>query len=176
MEELAYLLVNYLDDARLCEKLLNDFSTKMGTHNDWKGSKQTTMLYYFLSRVSDSTFRRLFHLNKETIPRIAREIKNTKTFRLSSLCSKSEEEIMEFVCFAVLYIHTCFSLRSCAQFCGILYSDAENYVSLFNKMMNEVRDKVICFPALNYQSLLKVDSKRFFPGAVGVVGMIRLGM
>ena len=159
MEELAYLLVNYLDDARLCEKLLNDFSAKMGTHNDWKGSKQTTMLYYFLSRVSDSTFRRLFHLNKETIPRIAREIKN-----------------MEFVCFAVLYIHTCFSLRSCAQFCGILYSDAENYVSLFNKMMNEVRDKVICFPALNYQSLLKVDSKRFFPGAVGVVGMIRLGM
>ena len=53
MEELAYLLVNYLDDARLCEKLLNDFSAKMGTHNDWKGSKQTTMLYYFLDEAQE---------------------------------------------------------------------------------------------------------------------------
>ena len=36
--------------------------------------------------------------------------------------------------------------------------------------MNELKDKVIRFPALNNQNLLKVNYKRFFPGAVGVVG------
>ena len=50
------------------------------------------------------------------------------------------------------------------------FNGIRNYINLFNKMMNEVRDKVICFPALNYQNLLRVNSKRFFPGAVGVVG------
>ena len=169
MEEVAYMLVNNANDRRYCEKLLNDFSSRIWYRSD-KEMKTKALLYYFLTKASNSMFRRLFHVNRETIPRICREIKSTKTFTLSTLINNKDEAITEFVCFSVLYINSCLSLRSCSQFCGISSSFEEIYINLFNKMMNEVRDKVICFPALNYQNLLRVNSKRFFPGAVGVAG------
>lgn len=166
---MAYMLVNNANDRRYCENLLNDFSSRIWYRSD-KEMKTKALLYYFLTKASNSMFRRLFHVNRETIPRICREIKSTKTFTLSTLINNKDEAITEFVCFSVLYINSCLSLRSCSQFCGISSSFEEIYINLFNKMMNEVRDKVICFPALNYQNLLRVNSKRFFPGAVGVVG------
>ena len=169
MEEVAYMLVNNATDQRYCEKLLNDFSSRIWYRAD-KDMKTKVLLYYFLTKASNIMFRRLFHVNRETISRICREIKNTKTFKLSSFVNSKDEVITEFVCFSVLYINSCLSLRSCSLFCGISSSFEEIYINLFNKMMNEVRDKVICFPALNYQNLLRVNSKHFFPGAVGVVG------
>lgn len=171
MEEVAYMLVNNSTDQRYCENLLNDFTSRICSQAD-KDMKTKAILYYFLTKASNTMFRRLFHVNRDTIPRICMEIKGTKTFKLSSLINNKDEVITEFVCFSVLYINSCLSLRSCSQFCGISSSFEEIYINLFNKMMNEVRDKVICFPALNYQNLLRVNSKHFFPGAVGVVGNV----
>ena len=36
--------------------------------------------------------------------------------------------------------------------------------------MGELKDDIVRFPALEKQNLLMVNAKRFFPGAVGVVG------
>ena len=89
---------------------------------------------------------------------------------MSPINSYVDPEIVNFVCTSVLYINSCFSIRCCSKFCGVSQEKVDGYINLFNKIMNELKDDVIRFPALDCQNLLRVNSKRFFPGAVGVVG------
>ena len=67
-------------------------------------------------------------------------------------------------------MNTCLSVRCCSKFCGLNTETVENYINLFNKLMGELKDDIVRFPALEKQNLLMVNAKRFFPGAVGVVG------
>ena len=48
MEEVAYMLVNNANDQRYCEKLLNDFSSRIWYRSE-KDMKTKALLYYFLT-------------------------------------------------------------------------------------------------------------------------------
>lgn len=170
MEETAYLLINNLEDGKRCEDILQKFRSQSTLPSSLFTKHMSTLLDYFLTMAPDSLFRRLFHVSRSTLPRIVNEIRETKVYRYSNLCSSGGDKITHFVCVSILYLNTCFSVNCCALFSGLSNQVVESYISTFNKMMNELKDKIIRFPALNYQNLLKVNSKRFFPGAVGVVG------
>ena len=170
MEETAYLLINNLEDGKRCEDILQKFRSQSTSPSSLFTKHMSTLLDYFLTMAPDSLFRRLFHVSRSTLPRIVNEVRETKGYRYSNLCSSGGDKITHFVCVSILYLNTCFSVDCCALFSGLSSQVVESYISTFNKMMNELKDKIIRFPALNYQNLLKVNSKRFFPGAVGVVG------
>ena len=170
MEEIAYLLLNSLNDVRRCEEILQRSQSQQRTSSGFQMIQPATLLTFFLSRASESMFRRLFHISRPTVAKVVNEIQETKAYRLSTICGRGDNEVTEFVCLSILYTNTCFSVQSCSYFSGLSIQVVEEYLSLFNKIMNELKDKIIRFPALNYQNLLKVNAKRFFPGAVGVVG------
>lgn len=170
MDELVYMLVNNTDNTLVCEELLEGYYRRPWLYGDFRDQRPPAVLSYFLRTVDNSLFRRLFHMDRDTVYRIAKEVKETKAFNMSPINSYVDPEIVNFVCTSVLYINSCFSIRCCSKFCGVSQEKVDCYINLFNKIMNELKDDVIRFPALDCQNLLRVNSKRFFPGAVGVVG------
>ena len=170
MEEIAYLLLNNLNDVGRCEEILQRHHSQRSTSVGYQLIQSQSLLDYFLSRASENMFCRLFHLSRKTLAKVVSEIQETKNYRLSTICGREDKEVMNFVSLSVLYINTCFSVQCCSYFSGETVKVVEEYLGLFNKILNELKDKIIRFPALNYQNLLKVNTKRFFPGAVGVVG------
>ena len=174
METLGYFLVNSLDNPHKCETIIESFYTQPSEARRSSTNPKFSFLSRFLSYYDNSLFRSLFHINKETVNRIANEIKLTKTFRISVLLNYGEEDIIYFICVSVLYINSNLSLHACSLFSGYAVSVVVDYVNLFNKIMNELKDRIIRFPALSNQGLLKADHNHFFPGAVGVIGMIRM--
>lgn len=170
MDELVYLLVNNTHNSEICEELLDGYCRNPWFYDNFTDQRPPTMLAYFLKGVSGSLFRRMFHVNRETMCQIAKKIKETKVFRSSILNSYPDSQLVDFVCICVLYMNTCLSVRCCSKFCGLDTGKVDSYIILFNKLMGELKDDVIRFPALETQTLLKVNSKRLFPGAVGVVG------
>ena len=175
MEETAYLLLNSLNDMGCCEEILQRHHSQRWKTVGCQFIQSAPLIDYFLSRASDSMFRRLFHISRTTLAKVLSEIQETKTYRLSTMCDRGDNEVTRFVCISVLYINTCVSVQGCSYFSGQPVQVVEEYLGLFNKIMNELKDKIIRFPALSYQNLLKVNTKRFFPGAVGVVGKYMQG-
>lgn len=170
MEETALLLVNSLDDAARCETILEAYCNRLQYISN-KGDR-SSLLFSFIKYVDNSLFRKLFHINKATVEDIKKEIEETKTFKTSLLVNYMKEDVIAFICVAVLYIHSILSIRACSLFSGYSVTVVDSYVNLFNKIMNELKDRVIRFPALANQGLLRINSKRLFPGAVGVLGML----
>lgn len=173
MEKAAFFLSSNIDDAARCESILEDFLKEYFIDGNEDYSRYS-LLVYFINRLDNSLFRSIFHVNKETIFQLASEVKQTKTFRTSLLANFKEDNVVAVVALAVLYINSKLSIQACSMISGYDVGVVDNYLNLFIKMMNELKDKVIRFPALNNQGLLRVNSKRFFPGAVGVVGMINI--
>ena len=170
LEELIYQFINNNDDRRKCELLLESFRSSPWLYGDYSLTKPPNLINYLLMPEREGLFRRLFHVHQRTLDALATEIAATKAFKSSFLSEASPYEVELFLCSVILYMNTSFSVRSCSKFCDIPLSSVYTFISLFNKIMNELKDKVIRFPALNNQNLLKVNYKRFFPGAVGVVG------
>ena len=172
MEEVAYSLVSSLEDASKCEQILQDFLSHRALSEDPYSRNGGTLLDYFLTTAPNRLFRRLFHVNKETIGLLSEELCTTRAFLVARLDEKDERFLSLLLSVSILYLNSTLSMRACAYFSGITVPQMESYLNLFNKMMNEMKDKVIRFPSLNCQNLLKVNGKRFFPGAVGVVGSV----
>lgn len=170
MDELIYQLIHNIENRRECELILESFRTTPWLYGDYRLVKPPTLLSYILQPEKANLFRRLFHLHRRTLDALEKEVTTTKAFKLSILTDLSPSEVTIFLCAVILYTNTNFSIRCCSRFCGIPVANLYTYISLFNKIMNELKDKVIRFPALSNQNLLRVNSKRFFPGAVGVVG------
>ena len=171
MEEVAYSLVSSLDDASKCEQILQDFLTHRALKEDPYCRNGGSLLDYFITTAPNHLFRRLFHVNKDTIGLLAEELCTTRAFLIARLDEKDERFLSLLLSVSILYLNSSLSMRACSYFSGITIPQMEGYLNLFNKMMNEMKDKVIRFPSLNCQNLLKVNGKRFFPGAVGVVGL-----
>lgn len=170
MEETAILLVNSLNDAVRCEIIIESYCSKYFSLTSRQDVIYPRLLEVFLNHLDHSYFKRLFHVSKDTVYQIVSTIKGTKTFRTSVLTDYHEDDIITFACTSILYINSCLSIRACSMFSGLSINTVESHVNIFNKIMNEIKDEVIRFPALSSQELLEVDSKRCFPGAVGVVG------
>ena len=164
MEEIIYLLISNIENTTECDSILASYHEQCK-----KEDKRTSLLLYCNSSLPNIVFRQLFHMNKDTVIRLGNEIRSSRAFRSSSYYQCSETELLEIICVPVLFINTCFSIKACGIFSGLPTTVVENYITLFNRVMNELNEAVIRFPALNSQSLLKVNSKRVFPGAVGVV-------
>ena len=174
MEETAILLVNNLNDGAKCESIIESYCSQYCSLSVRSENRYPCLLMSFLRQGNNTLFRRLFHINMDSLFQIANDIRQTKSFQTSPLMNYHEDEVITFVSVAVLYINTCFTIRACSLFSGFSVSTVENYINIFNKIMNEMKDKVIRFPALNVQGLLRVNSKRFFPGAIGVVRIFLL--
>lgn len=174
MEETAILLVNNLNDGAKCESIIESYCSQYCSLSVRSENRYPCLLMFFLRQGNNTLFRRLFHINMDSLFQLANDIRQTKSFQTSPLMNYHEDEVITFVSVAVLYINTCFTIRACSLFSGFSVSTVENYINIFNKIMNEMKDKVIRFPALNVQGLLRVNSKRFFPGAIGVVRIFLL--
>lgn len=171
MERAAYSLISNLDNAAKCESILQSLHSQYFHVTGSEDNTKHSLLYSFLHRFDDAMFRSLFHINRRTFYQLVHEIKQTKAFNTSLLTRFEEEDLNAVIAIAVLYINSRLSNLSCALISGFTVTAVDNYLNLFIRMMNELKDKVIRFPALNNQGLLRVNSKRFFPGAVGVVGI-----
>lgn len=169
IEEVASVLANCRNDCRCCERVLERFLEQ--TRDDSAtGRRSGSVLSYFMYTAPDAQFRKLFHVSRDTVPLLINEIQNiTKCHLFSQKVSSGDSEVV-YTAIAVLFLTSCFSIKFLSSFSGMPRGVVKSVISQFVRVFNDIKDYVIYFPSLQSQHFLKADSKRYFPGSVGVIG------
>lgn len=169
IEEVASVLANCRNDCRCCERVLESYLLQ--TRNDCiAGRKNESLLSYFLNTASDAQFRKLFHVSKNTVSLLINEIQKITKCHLFSPKDNSGDNGIIYTAITVLFLTSCFSIKFISLFSGLPRNIVKSVVSQFVRVFNDIKDYVIYFPSLQSQHPLKADSKRNFPGSVGVIG------
>lgn len=172
IEEVASVLANCRNDCRRCERVLENYTFLQTRNEGGSGRKSGSVLSYFLHTAPNVQFRKLFHVSKDTLSLLINEIQSITKCSLFSQKDSSGDGGVIYTALTVLFLTSCFSIKFLSLFSGLPRNIVKSVVTQYVRVLNDIKDYVIYFPALQSQHPLKADSKRNFPGSVGVIGSL----
>ena len=170
IEEVASVLAGRRNDCKRCERVLENYTFLQTKNEGASGKKSESVLSYFLHTASNMQFRKLFHVSKDTLSLLINEIQSITKCSLFSQKDNGGDNGVTYTALTVLFLTSCFSIKFLSLFSGLHRTVVKSVITQYIRVLNDIKDYVIYFPALQSQRPLKADRRRNFPGSVGVIG------